>query len=65
MRNDYQYIDADYIYTGPRTGVLRNLGGIANRNALVFAETFSLRSICKKIAVPPNISFHQAVQFPQ
>ncbi|MDR2712683.1 MAG: hypothetical protein LBB91_06165 [Clostridiales bacterium] len=31
MRNDYQYIDHDYIYTDPKTGVLRNLGGIADQ----------------------------------
>jgi fido (protein-threonine AMPylation protein) len=39
MRNDYQYIDPDYIYTDPKTGVLRNLAGITDGDALVFAET--------------------------
>ena len=38
MRTDYQYIDRDYIYTDPQTGVLRNLGGITHKEALVFAE---------------------------
>jgi cell filamentation protein len=39
MRNDYRYIDPDYTYTDPKIGVLRNLGGIADRDALTFAET--------------------------
>jgi cell filamentation protein len=39
MRNDYQYIDPDYIYTDLETGILRNLGDIADRDALTFAET--------------------------
>ncbi|MDR1533476.1 MAG: Fic family protein [Planctomycetota bacterium] len=39
MRNDYQYIDPDFIYTDPETGVLRNLGGITDSGALSFVET--------------------------
>jgi cell filamentation protein len=39
MRNDYRYIDPDYTYADPKTGVLRNLGGIADHDALTFAET--------------------------
>ncbi|MDR1052162.1 MAG: Fic family protein [Deltaproteobacteria bacterium] len=41
MRNeyDYQYIDPDYTYTDPQTGILRNLAGITDREALIFAET--------------------------
>jgi len=39
MRNDYEYIDPDYTYTDPQTGILRNLGGIADKDALTFAET--------------------------
>ncbi|MDR1827891.1 MAG: hypothetical protein LBR29_06140 [Methylobacteriaceae bacterium] len=38
MRNDYEYIDPDYTYTDPQTGILRNLGGISDREALTFAE---------------------------
>jgi cell filamentation protein len=38
MSNDYQYIDPDSIYTDPKTGVLRNLVGITDHDALVFAE---------------------------
>jgi cell filamentation protein len=39
MRNEYEYIDPDSLYTDPKTGVLRNLGGITDRGALTFAET--------------------------
>jgi len=39
LRSDYQYIDPDYIYTDPKTGVLRNLGDITDHDALTFAET--------------------------
>ena len=39
MRNDYRYIDPDSKYTDLKTGVLHNLGGITDHDALVFAET--------------------------
>ena len=39
MSNDYRYVDPDYVYTDPKTGVLRNLENISNYNALTFAET--------------------------
>ena len=38
MLNDYQYIDPDSVYTDLETGVLRNLGGIIDRDALSFVE---------------------------
>jgi cell filamentation protein len=39
MQNDLKNIDPDHSYTDPKTGVLRNLGGIADHEALTFAET--------------------------
>jgi cell filamentation protein len=39
MRNNYEYIDPDYIYTDPTTGVLRNKADIPNKEALVFFES--------------------------
>jgi cell filamentation protein len=39
MANSYKYIDTDYIYTDPNTGVLRNLIGISDNETLTFAET--------------------------
>jgi cell filamentation protein len=41
MRNNYQYIDPDYFYTDPKTGVLRNLAGLNNYDGLVFLEGVS------------------------
>jgi cell filamentation protein len=39
MPNEYRYIDPDYTYADPQTGILRNLAGVTDREALVFAET--------------------------
>ncbi len=39
MSNDYKYVDPDYIYTDPQTGILRNLRGIADWDTLTFTET--------------------------
>ncbi len=36
---DYQYIDPDYTYTDPKTGVLRNLADITEYDILIFAES--------------------------
>jgi cell filamentation protein len=39
MLNDYQYIDPDYTYTDPKTGILRNLADITNPDDLLFFES--------------------------
>lgn len=36
---DYQYLDPDYTYTDPKTGILRNLADITAYDILVFVET--------------------------
>lgn len=36
---DYQYVDPDYTYTDPKTGVLRNLADITEYDILIFAES--------------------------
>jgi cell filamentation protein len=36
MRNEYEYVDPDYAYTDPQTGVLRNLAGITDPDDLLF-----------------------------
>jgi cell filamentation protein len=38
MRDKYDYIDPDYLYTDPKTGVLRNLGGLSSYDDLMFFE---------------------------
>lgn len=39
MSSDYKYIDSDYIYTDPKTGLLRNLADITDEEVLRFAES--------------------------
>jgi cell filamentation protein len=39
QRDNYQYIDPDYSYTDPKTGVLRNKGDISNREMLIVYES--------------------------
>jgi hypothetical protein len=39
MRNNYDYIDPDYTYTDPKTGVLRNLADITDSDGLLFFES--------------------------
>ncbi len=53
MRNEYQYIDLDLIYTDPATGVLRNLGDITDRDALTFAETAATAKRTRELKVNP------------
>jgi len=39
MSDSYKYIDPDYTYTDPKTGVLRNLAGLTDPDALLFFES--------------------------
>jgi cell filamentation protein len=39
MSNSYKYIDPDYTYTDPKTGVLRNLQDISEPDVLLFIES--------------------------
>jgi cell filamentation protein len=39
MSNSYKYIDPDYTYTDPKTGLLRNLQDIADPDVLLFVES--------------------------
>ena len=39
MSNSYKYIDPDYTYTDPKTGLLRNLQDITDPEALLFVES--------------------------
>ena len=38
-QGNYEYIDPDYIYTDPKTSVLRNIPGITDRETLLFYES--------------------------
>ena len=39
MPDSYKYIDFDYIYTDPKTGILRNLADITEPDVLLFFES--------------------------
>jgi cell filamentation protein len=39
MSNSYEFIDADFTYTDPNTGLLRNLQGITDPDVLLFVES--------------------------
>jgi cell filamentation protein len=53
MPNAYEYLDPDYTYTDPETGVLRNLGNIADRNALEFAESAAHSKRLMELEIEP------------
>lgn len=42
MSNSYQYIDTQYSYIDPETGVLRNLQGITDSEVLLFVESVAV-----------------------
>ena len=39
MSNSYNYVDPDFTYTDPTTGVLRNLADITEQDVLLFVES--------------------------
>jgi cell filamentation protein len=39
MPDSYKYVDQDYIYTDPKTGILRNLADITDPDDLLFFES--------------------------
>jgi cell filamentation protein len=39
LSNSYKYVDPDYIYTDPKTGLLRNLQDISDSDVLLFVES--------------------------
>ena len=55
MRNNYEYIDPDYTYTDPKTGVLRNLANIDSPDELLFFESTAVVKRLKELEVKPII----------
>ncbi len=39
MSNSYKYLDPDFTYTDPKTGLLRNLHDITDPDVLLFVES--------------------------
>jgi len=53
MSDFYKYIDTDYIYTDPKTGVLRNLANITDPDALHFFESVVVTKRIKELYERP------------
>ncbi|MDR3282150.1 MAG: Fic family protein [Candidatus Methanoplasma sp.] len=53
MSDDYRYIDPDYTYTDPRTGVLRNIAGATDHDALTFIEVVSTTKRTNELKANP------------
>jgi cell filamentation protein len=53
MPEHYKYMDPDYSYTDPKTGVLRNLGNITDYDDLVFFEASAVAKRTKELKQNP------------
>ena len=55
MRNNYEYVDPDYHYTDPKTGVLRNLAGVTDPDDLLFLESAAVTKRLKALESQPIV----------
>ena len=53
MRNNYEYVDPDYTYTDPETGILRNLANITEPDGLLFFESAAVIKRSKELDIQP------------
>jgi cell filamentation protein len=53
MRDNYEYVDPDYVYTDLKTGVLRNLPDITDQNDLLFFESTAVLKRTKELEKQP------------
>jgi len=53
MPNQYHYIDHDYIYTDPKTGVLRNLADITDLDTLTLIESGAVTKRIAELQINP------------
>jgi cell filamentation protein len=53
MGKVYEYIDPDYTYTDPKTGVLWNLGNITDNDTLTFFESTAVTKRTKELEKSP------------
>jgi cell filamentation protein len=52
-KDNYEYIDPDYIYTDPKTGTLRNLADITDKETLLFFESTAVLKRSRELAANP------------
>ena len=53
MSNSYKYIDPDYTYTYPNSGVLRNLEDITDEDVLLFVESGAVTKRIQELYINP------------
>jgi len=53
MPDFYKYVDPDYVYTDPKTGVLRNLANITDPDDLHFFESVAVAKRIKELYEKP------------
>ncbi|MFY8188053.1 MAG: Fic/DOC family protein [Flavobacterium sp.] len=53
MSNSYKYIDADYTYTDPKTGLLRNIFNISDAETLLFVESSAVTKRLQELYEKP------------
>ncbi|MBX3163439.1 MAG: Fic family protein [Bacteroidetes bacterium] len=53
MSDAYRYLDPDYTYTDPKTGVMRNLAGITDEEDLLFAESGAATKRAQELTAKP------------
>ncbi len=54
MSDSYKYIDPDHFYIDPKTGVLRNLANISDKDVLLFVES---GAVTKRVKELPGYDF--------
>lgn len=53
MSNSYKYIDTDYTYADPKSGILRNLEDISDPDVLLFVESAAVTKRLKELYESP------------
>jgi cell filamentation protein len=53
MSDRYHYIDPDYTYTDPKTGVLRNLANVTDHNLLILIESGAVTKRIGELHINP------------
>ena len=51
--DEYRYLDPDYVYTNLNIGILRNLAGVTDHDALTFAENAATAKRANELRVKP------------
>ncbi|MDR1385905.1 MAG: Fic family protein [Planctomycetaceae bacterium] len=53
MKNEYQYIDPDFAYTDPKTGMLRNKANIGKADLLIAFESLKVMNRLDELEIHP------------